>query len=64
MFEMIISLSPFDQNGYFTLQMMDSYLRDKEIVDYSHFEFFNAMSYFLNRKNHKIYLDRKRKTRT
>lgn len=61
LFNLIISVSPLDANGYFTLSLTKDIIDTEKLDDISPRVFWETMSYFLSRKNHKIYLDRKRK---
>jgi hypothetical protein len=56
-FEDIISLSPLDAHGFFTLSQANDYMKDypnSEEEQFARTEFWKAMSYFLNRKNQDI----------
>jgi len=61
LFNLIISLSPLDASGYFTLSMARDVIETEKLDDITPREFWETMSYFLSRINHKLYLDRKRK---
>lgn len=60
-FETIITLSAVDSEGYFTLNMADTYIKDLEI-NVTHSEFWSAMGYFLYRKNSFVTIQRKKKS--
>ena len=61
-FNLIISVSPMDGNGYFTLSMAKDIIDTERLDDILPREFWETMAYFLGRKNHKQYLERKRKS--
>jgi hypothetical protein len=61
LFCLIIGVSPLDGNGFFTLSMAKDIIDTENLDDISPRVFWETMSYFLSRKNHKLYLDRKRK---
>jgi len=61
LFTLIVSVSPLDGSGYFTLSMAKDILETEKLDDVLPREFWEAMAYFLSRKNHKLYLERKRK---
>jgi len=52
-FECAIELSPLDAQGYFTITMVDSIIRDIEL-EINPTTFWNTMRYFLYRQNKKI----------
>ena len=60
-FEKISLMSPLDSQGYLTVTMADTYLKDIEINFMTPNEFWDAASYCLLRKNQKIMTERKRK---
>jgi hypothetical protein len=61
-FQTVCSLSSLDAHGFITLDMMHAYLSHTDIlINVTQTIFWDAMSYFLYRKNHKIHLDRERK---
>lgn len=61
LFNLIISVSPMDANGYFTLSMSRDIIECEVLNDILPREFWETMAYFLSRVNHKLMLDRKRK---
>ena len=61
LFNLIISVSPLDNNGYFTLSLARDVIDTERLDDISPRNFWETMAYFLSRKNHKLYLDRKHK---
>lgn len=61
-FEVIISLSPLDSNGFLTISMAESYLKDyPKLIQLTHYEFWNAMGYCLMRFNKRMTIERKQK---
>ena len=57
----VVNTSPLDANGFLTLGNMQAYLSTLPELPVAVSIFWECMSYFLSRRNHKIYLDRKRK---
>jgi hypothetical protein len=60
-FTTIVNISPLDANGFITIDNAHAYLSTLPELPVGLKVFWDAMSYFLSRRNHKIYLDRKRK---
>lgn len=58
-FEIVISLSSQDSQGYFTLGRVGDYIKDLNL-NVTHKEFWFAMNYFLHRKNLFVYAKRKK----
>jgi len=63
-FETIVSISPLDSNGFFTMTMTNDYLKDyPKQLNVTHYEFWDFMSYCLMRENKKLAIDRKQKAK-
>lgn len=61
-FETIVSLSPLDSNGFLTLTMAEAYLKEyPKLIQLTHYEFWEAMSYCLARYNKRMAIERKQK---
>lgn len=59
LFNLIIGASPLDGNGYFTIILAKDIIETEKLDDILPREFWETMSYFLSRRNHKLFLDRK-----
>jgi len=59
-FTLIIACSPLDANGYFTISAAGMIIEDMQIDYANPVTFWSTMSYFLSRKNHVVYVERKR----
>lgn len=60
-FELVVSLSPPDANGFLTLSAAQTVLNDVDVECSDPKEFWSAMSYFLYRENDYIATKRKAK---
>ena len=61
-FKNVILVSATDANGYFTLSMLETYLKFNDTeVDATYEEFWDSMVYFLNRLNNDISQKRKKR---